>query len=179
MATYYSDLIGADGDNDTTLPAVTKINSPGSSHGRVRYKRASVTAMPLTTDTVRMMTMRSGDRLRSLTLSTDANSTAGAVNVGLYLRGGPSHGGAVVDADLFASAVDTTTAALDQTDVLVEAATIVGTDRGKTLWEMAALGDGTDTSDPVVEYDIVITPSTSLTVADSILVLEAEYVAGD
>lgn len=175
MAVYYSDLITPSSAN-TTLDSQHRA-PVGLSHARTRTSVASITAMPLTTDVVRMITLKSGDRLLKLELSSDGGSTAGAVNVGLYLAG-DAHDGAVVDADLFASA-QTISSALDLTDVFDEAATLAGVDRGKTLWELAAIGAGSDTEDPFVQYDITIVPSTTFTVADSELTLVATYMAGD
>ena len=100
------------------------------------------------------------------------------LNLGLYLAG-ENHDGAVQDVDLFCSALDISTAAIDRTDALVEAATLAGTDRGKTVWEQLAVGAGTDTVDPEVWYDVVGVPSTSCATADTTIVLEAYYTAGD
>jgi len=176
MAAYYSDLIANPSDN-TALGVAYKA-SVGVSHARTRTSIARATGLFLTTDIVRMISLRSGDRLLSLELATDGACTAGAVDVGLYLAG-EAHSGAVADADLFASAMVVSTET-DLLDCFVESTTLDGVDRGRTLWEIATLGGGTNyTEDPFLLFDIVIIPSTSLTVAAGELTLKAVYTAGD
>jgi hypothetical protein len=128
-----------------------------------------------------MMTFKSGDRLLEMWLASDGTSAAGAVDVGLSLTGS-NHDGALVDVDLFGTAIVTSTA-MERSEALVEAAlakaTTVKSGRGLPLWEAAAIGAGSDTSDPGVQYDILLTPTTSFTSADSIITLEAYYTSGD
>jgi hypothetical protein len=175
MTAYYSDNI-ADSSANTTLVAGYR-PSAGIKHARTRVSTARVSGLLLTTDIARMITLQSGDRLLKLELTSNGGSDAGAVNIGLYLSGS-AHDGAVVDADLFASA-QTISTAIDLTDVFNESAVLDHTDRGKTMWELAAVGAGSDTIDPLVQYDIVIVPSTSFTTTASILTLIATYMAGD
>jgi len=183
MATRYSDHFSTSGDDGDSLDMQVRA-AAGISHGRVRYKRARAGGLFLTTDTVRMMTFKSSDRLLELWLTTDGGSTAGAVNVGLNLSGS-NHDGAVIDANLFATTLTTSTITT-RTNILGEAGSaliaVAGEEaiEGQTLWEIAAAhGGGSDTSDPMTQYDIVITPSTSFTVADSIVTMEAYYTSGD
>ena len=176
MAAYYSDLLADPADN-TSLGVAYKA-SVGVSHARTRTSIARATGLFLTTDVVRMITLRSSDRLLDLQLATDGGSTAGAVNIGIYLAG-ENHTGAVDDADLFASAMVVSTET-DLIDAFVESTTLDGVDRGRTMWEIATLGGGTNyTEDPRIEFDICIVPSTSLTVAAAELTLKAVYTAGD
>lgn len=178
MSTYFSDHYST-GLSITALPATEVNPDAGISHGRVRYKRAQVTALALTTDTIRMFTMRSDHRLIELVISSDGTSGAGAVNVGLYLTGS-AHDGAVLDADLFGSAVTISTA-IHRTAVLVESAVLQHEDGGKRLWEMVVIGADplSWTVDPQLRFDVVLVPSTSFTGTASILTLEAYYTAGD
>ncbi len=175
MSVYFSDNLAAAAAN-TTLVTGFKA-SVGIRHARERTSVARVTSMALTTDTVRMLTLKSSDRLLALELASDGGSTAGEVNIGIYLTGA-AHDGAVVDVDVFAAAQSVATE-IDLTDIFVQATTLDGVDRGKELWAIAAVGAGTDTEDPRVDYDIVIVPSTSLSVAVSELTLVATYTAGD
>lgn len=179
MATYYSDHF-ADTSDYSALVYPTKSVAVGICHARKRWSRASFVGLltTATTDIARMLTLRSSDRLIDLYLSTDAACAAGAVDIGLYLRGG-NHDGAVVDADLFASAVDVHTAAFAPTSILNEATTITTIGYGLPLWEQAALGAATYTSDPGVLFDIVISAETTMTTTATTLILEALYSAGD
>lgn len=182
MATYYSDHFSASGDDGDSLDVQIRA-SAGVSHGRVRYKRSRAGGLFLDSDTVRMMTFKSSDRLLEMYLTTDGASSAGAVNIGLYLTGA-NHDGAVVDADLFATALTTSTLTT-RVNVLGEADSaliaVAGEEavEGQALWAQAAYGAGSDTSDPQTQYDIVVTPSTSHATTDIILTLEAYYTSGD
>ena len=52
-------------------------------------------------------------------------------------------------------------------------------DRGLTLWEMLAIGAGSDTVDPMKEYYIAYTVTAALTIAACTQQLEAYYNSGD
>lgn len=174
MATYYSDHFATSGADTTTRDATYR-PPVGIGHGKMYYKVAHMSAFnPQTTDTVRVMSFKSGDRLNALLISCDATPSAGAVNIGLYLAG-DAHDGAVIDADLFVSA-QAITSALDQTDAFNESAVLANTDRGKTLWELAAIGAASYTADPMLVFDVVMVPSTNFD-ADSIITIEAYYTA--
>jgi len=182
MATYFSNHYTSTGIEQTAVDAGFRV-SAAISHGRVRYKRADATGLFLTTDTVRMFTMQSGYRLLELWLSSDGYSGAGAINIGLH-KSGNAHDGLVIDADLFATA-QTTSTIITRTNMLSEggsAAIAVATEsavNGLPLWQLAAMGAGTDTSDPGESWDFTITPSTSHTTNNILLTLEAYYTAGD
>lgn len=179
MTVWFSDHYGTDGDNDTSIADPIKVVSAGISRSRVRYKRAFFTGLALdsTPDVIRFFTLKSGDRLLELLISSDGGSAAGAMDIGLYLSG-TSHDGAVVDQDLFASA-QAISSAIERTAVLIEASTLQHEDHGKQLWDMAQIGAATLTADPLVNYDICGTVTTAFTTTDSILVLEAYYTSGD
>jgi len=179
MTVWYSDHFGTDGDNDTSLASPAKVVSAGISHGRVRYKRATFTGLALLTtpDVIRFYTLKSSDRIINQWISSDGGSTAGAIDIGLYLSG-TNHDGAAVDVDLFSSA-QAISSAIHKTAALVESTVLQHEDAGKTLWEMAAVGDASYTVDPVVEFDVCGTVTTAFTVADSILTIECLYTSGD
>lgn len=175
MANWFSDHFGTDGDNDTSLPVTIKTLSAGVNHAKVRYKRAGFTGMPLasSSDVIRWFTLKSGDRLLELMWSSNGGSSAGNLDFGLYTYAA-THDGAVLDTDLFGSAVDVKTAA-QRTSCLIESAVLQHEDVGKTLWEMYAVGAGSDTVDPAITYEIGSLVTTDFATADSILVLEAYY----
>ena len=179
MTNWYSDHYGTDGDNDTSLPVTIKVVSAGISRGRVRYKRATITGLPLLTtpDVLRFYTMKSSDRIINQWISSNGGSDAGAIDIGVYTHNN-THTGAVIDADLFSSAQAISTA-IHKTAALVESAVIQHEDAGQPLWFMLSRGDGTDTSDPGVLYDICGTVTTAFTTTDSVLTLECIYTSGD
>lgn len=186
MTTWYSDAFGADGDNDIVVSGPPSAKIPVDfQRGRIYKKRAFFKGLPLvaTPDVVAMFPMRSSDRLWDLLLSTDSGSTAAAANIGLYGYGTnaapvgavPSAGAAA----MFATALDIGAAPLDRSDVFKEAAVLNGWDRGKQLWEMVNIANAaTYAKDPGVMFVVALTVTTSFTVADSIIMLEANFTAG-
>lgn len=113
----------------------------------------------------------SNARMSRLLLSCDSLGTAGAADIGLYQT--TENGGAVVDADFFASA-QSLTSALAQSDVMLEAnganASIGKDDLEKPLWEIIGLSE-----DPKRDYDIVMTLTTA-TIDAGTVTMEALYV---
>ncbi|TAL22520.1 MAG: hypothetical protein EPN94_11030 [Nitrospirae bacterium] len=104
--------------------------------------------------TYRLCRVRSSERISQVLLSCDAITTC-AGDVGIYQTN--DNGGAVVDADFFASALSLA-AALVNSDVTHEAdAADAGAGFGladveKPLWQALGLA-----ADPVRDYDIVVT----------------------
>lgn len=188
MTTFYSEHYSADvGDTGhfTTLLSVPKSVTVGKKHARMRRTAAHLT-IPLSTDMgsgdiIRLLDMKSGDRLIELLFSMDANFGATTTfDVGLYLKG-PANDGAVVDVDLFGSAIDWA-GAIARVDYFKEAGTLDDWDRGKTLWELAAIGAGSDTVDPGTTYTIAATTTQDITVTAASpieFLCEAYYIAGD
>ena len=97
--------------------------------------------------TYRYFQVPSNARVHALNLFSDAFTTTGAADIGLY----DINGGAVVDADLFASAQVLTTA-LNGTDVTHESAANPIDNADEMIWQRLAL-----TSDPKKAYDVVMT----------------------
>jgi hypothetical protein len=93
----------------------------------------------------------------SLTLMADDALDVTTMDVGLYL---PGAGGAVVDADCFASGLVTNGDALDSADLAANAlASLPIDDIGKPLWNIAAVklaGTYTQASHPAA-FDLVVT----------------------
>ncbi len=176
MTAVFSDII-ADPTANTTL-GVGYRAPVGISHARLRTKIARVTYLALTTDVLRMITLKSSDRLISLELATDGACAAGAVDVGLYLSG-KNHTGAVADADMFSTALVVSTET-DYVDAWLDSTLLDGVDRGRTMWALATLGAGTNyTVDPIIEFDIVLIASTNCTTTAQELTKKADYTAGD
>jgi hypothetical protein len=125
-----------------------------------------------------MMRFREEDRLYNLRISSDGGSDAGAINVGLF-EAGSNHDGTVIDADLFASAL-TISSAIDETEIFDESSVLSGIDRGKRMWELAAVGAASYTAAPnlVQGFEIAFTVSTTFTTTNSVIVLIADYTSG-
>ncbi len=179
MSVYFSDNL-TDSSANTTLVTGFKA-SVSIRHARKRVSIARVTTADATgfqtTDVVRMITLKSSDRLLGLELATDGAASAGAVNVGVYLTGA-AHDGAVADADIFATAV-VISSETDLVDIMDENTLVDGIDRGRAMWQIVTLGSGTNyTTDPNIEFDITLVPSTNFD-ADNELSLKATYTAGD
>lgn len=117
--------------------------------------------------TYRACQIPSSARVQRVSLRCTAITTC-AGDVGLYRTA--ADGGAVVDADLFASAQSLASALASWTDVTNESTTITPTLAEKRLWEVLGL-----TSDPSVVYDVVVTLTAAAGSAGQVTVA-AEYV---
>lgn len=118
----------------------------------------------------RVIRIKSSDRLSALFLSCTA-LTGAAADVGLYDV--PTvNAGAVVDADLFASAQSIATALAD-TNVLRESTTVTVANLDKAIWQLLGL-----TADPNKSYDIALTFTAATTPAGDVA-LRAEFVSND
>lgn len=183
MATWFSDLLGRDGDglDDQLLPTTMQLNRVGLNHARMRKKIAFAdlddgTDNCAAGDIVRMMTFKSGDRITDIRVTTDGDWTGtNTCDLGLYLSG-TNHDGAALDINLFQAAVDYDTP-LARADGFDEAV-LSDDDRGKALWELYAIGAGSDTEDPMVEYDLAVTLLGEPTNGGQITI-EVDYSAND
>lgn len=189
MADYFSNhyVNTADATRQTN-PATTATGAavdvahrvaPGLGHGRRRTKIAHFQGILLqgTSDTVRLMTFKSSDRLFNLFWTSDDAGLTGDVNIGIALSG-LRHNGDVVDDNLFSTvALDVNAAAIDRVDQFVNGA-LGAEHRGLQMWELLAIGGGTDTEDPQTQYDLIITCTEDFETATDIVV-EAHYTAGD
>ena len=174
MANFWSDQFTT---AYATLPAVPVTADSGLIGSRMRYKNARfivAAADDLADDDVlRWFSLNSNDRPIHLYGSSDADwGATTSFNMGLYLPGG-NHDGAVVDEDLYASAVDWS-GAIARVDYLTEAA-LADVDRGKRVWEHLGL-----TEDPVLEYEFAFTfaSNPSATAAEVEMFFEMIYVSG-
>lgn len=183
MSRAYSDHFDTTGV--AALAGTTSFNpqlivTAGINHARMRVKiaRAVVGTAGMTSgDELRMMRFKSSDRIFRLSWMSDGGSTTYAADLGLYLAGSAGDG-AVVDADLFGSALALASGAA-MTDAFAESAVLQDEDRGKQLWQLADIGAATLTADPKVQYDLVLTSTaTGTTVVETVLII-AEYTSGD
>jgi hypothetical protein len=191
MATLFSDHFNTSGTvgngegalaEELALDTQHKV-SAGLGGARLRYKKAKITVGTVAGvgDEIRMLTMKSSDRIHSILLSSDGGSTAGDADLGWYNRG-LAHDGAVastnsVDA-LSTTAIATDTAA-DRSEMF-ENGDYSTEDLGKMLWELINVSDAaTYAADPGGEFDLTFTVTVAFTVAVSTLQLEVFYTSGD
>jgi hypothetical protein len=132
------------------------LNNPGLGSGApvkcaVGYL-ASVTAALSITSIIRLVEIPSNAIVLKVELQSGAQ-TAGAFDVGVYRNN--DDGGAVVDADFFASAVNCA-AAVVNTDITAEATVNTIADMNSPLW--SAVGAS---ADPKSTYDIALTVVTT------------------
>ncbi|MBI1406169.1 MAG: hypothetical protein GC145_08600 [Caulobacter sp.] len=100
----------------------------------------------------RMARLRSSDRVSQIRVWSDAITGGTAFDLGLYRTA--DDGGAAVDDDLFASALDFSSA-VGGTDVTYEAAASNHDKIEKRLWELLGLS-----ADPQIDYDLAFTADT-------------------
>lgn len=163
-------LKGAEITNREATPRV--LNKPGLGEGavaKVAYGQiTSVTASLSITSVIRLISLPSNAIVTDLRLSSGAQ-TAGAFDVGVYRTTGD--GGAVVDQDFFATAVNCASAVVN-VDVLNESTTNTLAKQAQPFWQ--ALGM---TSDPKSQLDICATVvTTDVTTGTGAMALRATYV---
>ncbi len=180
MATFFSDHLSSDGVNKTAVDVAAR-HSAGIGHGRLRYQRATINTaggVPAAADILRFFTLKTSDRIVEM-YATGRPATAGTMDLGVHKVGSGLHDGAVVDADLFSSALALTSAlnthgvAEVVLDVLQEAGTVTNALRGAALWQMAGLA-----SDPREQWDVTGTLAGSVAGTGTIT-LECFYTSGD
>jgi len=86
-------------------------------------------------------------RIRQVLVSADDLGTTGTMDIGLYQT--TKAGGAVVDADFFAAAVDMKAAAINNSDVTHSSGFFNRDETDKFLWEALGLS-----ADPNIMYDV-------------------------
>lgn len=130
---------------DATPAVINKANVDGA---RLRHKRGICAAAngDSIASTYRFFRIKSNDLVRDIFLDNASWGAACTMDVGLYKTA--KDGGAVVDADFFASALDMNTAnrALNVTR---ESGVITVANMEKRVWELLGL-----TADPNLEYDV-------------------------
>ncbi len=129
---------------------------------------ASVTASLSITSIIRLVEVPSNAIVTDLRL-TSAAQAAGAFDVGVYRNS--KDGGAVVDADLFGSAVSCASAVVNS-DVLNESTNNTIAKQSQPLWQAAGLS-----VDPKSTLDIALTVATTdVTTGTGAIALRVRYV---
>ena len=175
MATFFSDHYTATGVSQSAVDRRHKV-AAGAGHGRLRYKKVNLTGLVTNSDHARFATFKSSDRIIEILVSASGASTAGDLNIGLHLAGN-NHDGAVIDMDLFASAL-ATAGALARQEAFKEATTLTDLDRGEPIWSLNT-GHALWTADPGIEIDLTGTPTTTFTDTAEVLTVEVLYTSGD
>lgn len=154
----------------------------GWSHARVRrsHARISMGTVFASGDEMRMLTIKSSDRIYSIQVSSDGAGTDGEADLGLYLSGS-AHDGALPTANavgLFGDALKLDDA-LDRVEE-IEAGDLDFEDLGMQAWEMINVATAsTYSQDPIVNYDLTFTGTTTATGGVTIVNIEVYYTAGD
>ena len=134
--------------NADATPAV--LNSPrvDGAFERVKVATVAITSGDNTGSVYRMFRVPSNAVVTDLRIYSPDIGTTTIADIGLYA----ADGGAVADADFFASALSLKDGALNGVDVLHESAVFSIANSGKELWDALGL-----TSDPSVFYDVALT----------------------
>jgi hypothetical protein len=134
--------------NADATPVV--LNSPrvDGAFEHVKVATAAITSGDSVGSTYRMFRVPSNAVVTDLRIYSPDIGTTTIADIGLYA----ADGGAVADADFFASVLSLKDGALNGTDVLHEAAVFTIANSGKELWDALGL-----TSDPSVFYDVTLT----------------------
>lgn len=179
MTTFYSEHYAAESSASvapaTELPAVRTRHVPGIDRtpmyvSRVHVDFSAATTDPDDGDMIRLLTLRSSDRLHSIWgfWGNGEWVDGGGVmtgDLGLFHEGA-AHDGAEIDDNMFATLLTVETAQ-DFLDHMTEAGTVPATNRMARMWEIANLGLTTPTGyteDPQVNFDIVFTFNTVTTI---------------
>lgn len=112
----------------------------------------------------------SNARISEVLLTTGDATTAGNIDIGVYQTA--DNGSAVVDADLFASALALTGGPFLNSDQTYESGEYTAAESIKPLWEVLGLS-----ADPCREYDIAATITTTYNAAAVGQLLKVRYVA--
>lgn len=159
----------------TNADASPSVLTNSAIHSGVKYVAKGICEVLAADDdgsVYRFVRLPSNAVVHSITIRNDAITAGSSYDCGLYRTA--ADGGAVVDADLFASAVDIS-AGLAGTELRFEAGTTGPIDYAEyRLWQIADLGAATYATDPGYQFDICLTGNTVGTAAGTIL-LEIEY----
>lgn len=155
--------------NATASPVVLTDAAKSSGNLFEASSAATVSATQTSGDIVRMVRVPSNARISQVLLSTGDATTAGAVDIGVYQTA--ANGGAVVDADLFASALALTGGPFNNSDQTFESGEYTYAESAKPLWEVLGLS-----ADSKRDYDICATVTTTGNGMDTTLALKVRYV---
>lgn len=158
-------------DRITDQAAGTRVNT-GVGDGYIKTVRGLIT--PAADDSAnsvfRAVRVPSNAKITSVKVSAADATTAGAINVGVY-RYTDAGDGAVVDADLFASAFDLAGGPYARQEVVFESGEYTYAESVQPLWQAAGL-----TEDPHGYLVIAATVSTTFNGGPTAILFEVDYV---
>ena len=134
--------------NADATPVVLKSPRVDGAFEHVKVATAAITSGDDIASTYRMFRVPSNAVVTDLRIYSPDIGTTTIADIGLYA----ADGGAVADADFFASALSLKDGALNGTDVLHESAVFSIANSGKELWDALGLS-----ADPSVFYDVALT----------------------
>ena len=137
-------------NGDATPPALT---SDYIHNGMLRESVGTVETLAAddAASVYRLVRVPSSARITSVLVASDAITGASTSDVGVYQTA--ANGGAVLDADFFATDIDISSATAF-TEVMLEATATDIVKVEKRLWE---LFPGTYSADPMIDFDIAVT----------------------
>ncbi len=190
MATMYSNHYNSSGsveDGVGTLAEAMPRDAgqrigAGWAHSRMRrsHARVGIGSDAAIGDEVRMLTLKSSDRLYSLLVTQDGGATACDGDLGIYLSGS-ANDGALPHADCHdafgtALVLDTAANRIER----FETGPFDTENMGLQMWELVNIvASSTYDFDPIKNFDITFTMTTEATSAVSLVQIEAFYTAGD
>lgn len=155
----------------------------GWSHSRMRrsHARMGIGSDVAVGEEVRILTLKSSDRLYSLLVSQDGGATACDGDLGIYLSGAANDG--ALPAAACVDAFSSTAIVLDTAANRVEHFELGDYDTenmGLQMWELVNItAAATYASNPFVNFDLTWTMTVEATVGASLVQVEAFYTAGD
>lgn len=152
----------------TNRDATPLVRSTAVQQNKLEHARGVLTSAAGDTTASKFIfcTIPSNAKIVSVRISTTGAGTVGAMDIGLYKT--TQNGGAVVDADFFASARLLTTA-LSKSEEIFESGVVTRANSEKAIWEHLGLA-----ADPGILYDIVGTLTATTDAAHDIL-LETDF----
>lgn len=155
--------------NATAVPAV--FTNAAKSNGNLQEAIGVVSpAADQADDTImRMVRVPSNARVSEVLLCAADATTGGKIDIGVYET--EDNGGAVVDRDLFAAALDLTGGPFDNADQTFESGEYTYAESEKPLWEVLGLA-----ADPQKDYDICCVVETVFNGGPTTIVLKVRYV---
>lgn len=159
--------------NITNMDKSLVVQAPAyQNHGRLRESIdvASIASGDSANSTYRVLRVFSSYRISDLLVDAPDIGTTTTADIGLYDI--EANGGAVIDANFFATALDLKAAAIANTNAVHQSGVVAVADYAKPLWQQLGL-----TVDPKKFYDIALTLVGAADAAGAVA-LRVRYVDG-